>query len=121
MPTNRTPGSELWISKDGETVFVGRDYARQNEIDENKKQTSERSCFKACQTCGHCANSRRGCAVPKSYDRNAGKMIDCRSCEKFSFHDCNNGFLRDTFQRAEPFTEEHLKLLESTGGKPLID
>lgn len=105
---------------DGSRVFLGRDYALQNEIDEVKAKTQERACFKGCRTCGACANSRRDATYPKSYDSNEGKMIDCRACEKFRFHDCHNGVLRDTRQEAEPFTPDMIKIMDEQGGKPLI-
>lgn len=121
FPKKSRKDGELWITNDGSQVFIGRDYALQNEIDENKAKTKERSCFKECQFCSHCVASRRGCGNPRSYDAHAGKTIDCRSCEKFGFHDCNNGFLRTSRGDAEPFTEEAQKLIDSTGGKPLME
>jgi hypothetical protein len=110
-------GSALWQTKDGTRVFIGRNYALQNEIDENKQKTRERSCYKGCQTCGFCVNSRRNCAHPYNFDN--GKKVFCEGCEKFGFHDCNNGFLRNAHGEAEPFTEEAQKLFDQ-GGKPLI-
>lgn len=113
-------GSLLWQTPDGSQVFVGRDYALQNEIDEVKETTRGRACFKECRTCGACANSARDCTHTKTYDANARKMIDCRKCERFRFHDCHNGVMRNSHQDAEPFTEEQEKLIKQSGGKPLI-
>lgn len=119
---NRKPrkdGGGMFFT-DGHQVFIGRDYLNQNDINETLEKTRARSCFRGCRTCGACANSRRDATVPKSYDYNAGKMIDCRSCEKYRYHDCHNGWMRDTRQQAEPFTPDMIKLLEESGGKPLI-
>lgn len=113
-------GSQLFTNKHSDRVWKGRDYALQNEIDEAKEKTQNRACFKMCRTCGKCANSHRDSSHPFSHDSNVGKKIDCRKCEPFSFHDCHNGVLRDTHQDAEPFTFDMLKLLEESGGKPLI-
>lgn len=100
-------------------VVSGRDVTLQAEIDANMAKTRERSCFKGCRTCGQCANSRRGCQDPRSYDENAGKMVDCQGCERFRFHDCNNGFMRNARGEAEPFTEDAQKYFMQ-GGRPLI-
>lgn len=104
---------------DGTSVFIGRDWALQNAIDDAKRRTQNRSCFLACRTCGCCANSCRDATYPKSYDENSGKKVDCRGCEPYRFHDCHNGWMRDAHGDAEPFTDEALKLFKE-GGKPLI-
>src|SRR4051812_47052321 len=91
----RKDSSGLWADKDG-TVFIGADYALQNEINEKLEKRNKRACFKGCMTCGACANSRRGCAYPRSFDANAHKTVDCRSCEPFRYHDCNNGVMRNS-------------------------
>lgn len=117
----REPGSGLWTDKDGSQIFVGRDYALQNEIDEVRAKTRTRSCFTECQTCLQCKGSCRDNTYPKSYDSNAGKMVDCRGCEKFRFCDCRNGVYRNTRQEPEPFTPDHLSLIEMAEGKrPLM-
>lgn len=116
----RADRQQLWTTKDGEKVFIGRNYALQNQIDESKKKTQERSCFSACQTCGHCKASRRSCSADYSFDTNTGKRVHCAGCERFGFCDCANGFLRNAHGEAEPFTPDHQKLLKDTGGKPLI-
>lgn len=103
---------------DGTDIVIGRDYALQNEIDEVKAKTKSRSCFKECRTCGACANSKRDNTWQYSYDK--GKKINCKSCEKFRYHDCHNGVLRNTRQEAEPFTEDMYKIMDEKGGKPLI-
>lgn len=115
----RKGGEGLFTSDDNENIFIGRDYALQNEIDETKERTQSRSCFKGCRTCGCCANSRRDASYPYSYDEKAGKMISCKHCEKFRYHDCHNGWMRTSHQDAEPFTEEAVKFFNK-GGKPLI-
>lgn len=119
---NKKPRKDtgLFHGPDGKTIVIGKDWALQNEIDETKKATQERSCFKACRTCGCCANSRRDSSDPRSYDHNIRKTIDCRGCERFRFHDCHNGLMRDAHGEAEPFTEVQLQMLDETGGKPLI-
>lgn len=130
----RKDGAGLF-TLDGNDVFIGRDWALQNEINDTLAKTQARSCFKACRTCGACANSKRDNFTPRvvtdvkgnaqfvgprmSYDSNAHKWVDCRSCEKFRFHDCHNGWMRDSRQEAEPFTEDAQKLF-AQGGKPLI-
>lgn len=106
---------------DGNDIFIGKDFALQNEIDESRKATKARGCFKACKACDCCAASRRGTSHPYRFDSNAGKMKNCITCEKFRFHDCNNGFMRDSRQEAEPFTEEAQKLIKESGGKPYIE
>lgn len=133
----RKDGANIWFqTEDGSRVFIGRDYALQNEIDEKKAQTRARACFRECRTCGACSNSKRDNFTPqevktasgliqlksatKSYDEHAGKWIDCRKCEPFRFHDCHNGVMRNSHQDPEPFTEEQQKFLDQTGGKPLI-
>lgn len=115
----RNPGSGMFFT-DGEKVFIGRDYALQNQIDEAKAKTEARGCYKACRTCNACANSRRGTSYPRQFDSKQGKTIDCRGCEPFRFHDCNNGFMRNTHQEAEPFTPDQQKLIDESDGKPLI-
>jgi hypothetical protein len=121
---------------DGDQVFIGKDYALQNEIDETKLRTRARACFRECRTCGACSNSKRDNFVlqvvhhadgrvetkapTKSYDENTKKWIDCRECEPFRFHDCHNGWFRDSRQEAEPFTPDVIGLLKRSGGKPLI-
>lgn len=115
----RKPGSDLWLTKDG-TIVIGRDYVRQNEIDEAKQKTRARACFRECRTCGACSNSRRDATVTKQYDAHEKRDIDCRKCEPFRFHDCHNGWMRDSHQDAEPFTEDVQNLIDKYGGKPLI-
>lgn len=113
-------GSGLWTDKDG-TMFIGKDYAKQNEIEEAIAKRNARSCFRACGTCGACANSHRDGTYPYSYDHNARKNINCRSCEPHRFHDCNNGWFRDSYQKAEPFTDTQLDLLKlAEDGRPLM-
>lgn len=113
-------GADLFVLPGDEgKVFIGRDWAKHNEIQENLAKTKARACFRECRTCGACSNSRRDAPYKKMYDSNAGKMIDCRGCEKFRFHDCHNGWMRDSRQEAEPFTEEAQRLFKQ-GGKPLI-
>lgn len=108
-------------STDGKSLFLNREWEMQNEIERAKQRTQARACFRGCNTCGACANSRRDATYPKEYDNNAGKLIDCRKCEPFRFHDCHNGWLRNARQEAEPFTEEMTKLIEEgPGGRPLI-
>lgn len=132
----RKHGSDLWISKDGSQIFIGRDYAQQNAIDEAKLKTRSRSCYKECRTCGTCANSKRdnfnmqyiateaGLTLvkgpTKSFDNVTGRWVDCRTCEPYRFHDCHNGWMRDSRGEAEPFTEEAQRLIKESGGKPLI-
>lgn len=119
-PKPRKDGSGLFTT-DGSDIFIGKDWALQNEIEEVREETKARSCFRECRTCGCCANSRRSCTHPISYDFNSHSTVDCRSCERFRFHDCNNGLMRDSRQEAEPFTEEQIKLIEqSEDGRPLI-
>ena len=102
-------------------IFIGKDWALQNEIIENKEKTQSRSCFRECRTCGCCANSHRdGSSCVSSYDDNAGKRIACSTCEKFRFCDCRNGFFRNAHGDAEPFTDEVYKTLKELDGKPLI-
>lgn len=107
-------------TKDGSRVVLGRDWALQNEIDETKEKTKSRGCFRECRTCGACANSRRDASWPYSRDPDTGKTVNCNTCERFRFHDCHNGLMRDTRQDAEPFTEEQQKLIDQSGGRPLI-
>lgn len=104
---------------DGERWVIGADLLRNSDIEEHKRITRERACFRECRTCGCCANSSRDCTHPKTYDANAGKMIDCRGCEPFRFHDCHNGWMRDSYGDAEPFTDEAQRLFD-LGGRPLI-
>lgn len=117
-------------------IFIGKNWALQNDIDEAKAKTRARACFKECRTCGACANSKRDNFQPrafvikndkwvlqnphKSYDANAGKWVNCRDCEPFRFHDCHNGVFRDSRQEPEPFTPDVIKLLKESGGRPLI-
>lgn len=117
--SRKDPSSQLFVQGDN-TVIIGRNYALQNEIDETKKITQARACFIGCRTCGKCSNSQRDATVPMSYDENSRKWIDCRGCEPYSFHDCQNGVMRNAYQDAEPFTAEQQKILKETGGKPLI-
>lgn len=133
----KDPGSALWTTEDGSQVFIGRDYALQNEIDEKIAERNARSCFRGCNTCGACANSKRdnvnrqvftredGLAIVKgpgvSYDSNKHQWVNCRECEPFRFHDCHNGVMRDTHQDAEPFTQDQLDLIKlAEDGRPLI-
>lgn len=132
----RKQGVGFWTDGSGEIFAAGKDWALQNEIDEKKILTKSRGCFKECRTCGTCANSRRdnlntqvfvtesGRAVLKaptqSFDWINKKWIDCRACEPFRYHDCQNGFLRDAYGDAEAFTPDVIELLRNTGGKPLI-
>lgn len=117
---SRKPTSGLWTDKDGTRVFVGSEYHLTNEIQEVKEKTRARACFRECRTCGACSNSRRDATVPTQYDANAKRMIDCRKCERFRFHDCHNGVFRDAHQNAEPFTPDVIEMMKKTGGKPLI-
>lgn len=133
----KDPDSALWMSDDGSQVFIGRDYALQNEIDESIRKRNARSCFRECHTCGTCANSKRDAVNPQvsttetglqvvrgpgeSYDENSKSWINCRSCEPFRWHDCNNGFMRNSRGEAEPFTADQISLIESSEtGKPLM-
>lgn len=110
-----------WTDKSGSRVFIGRDYALQNEIDEAIAKRNARSCFRECMSCAACKNSARDSTYPKMYDDRAGKMIDCRSCEPFRFHDCANGVMRNSRQEAEPFTQDQLDLIAVAEGKrPLM-
>lgn len=119
-PRNPSSGLDFWTD-DGHNIFVGKDWALLNEIEENKLKTQSRSCYRECRTCGCCANSiRDGSSNSRCYDTNAGKRIACSSCEKFRFCDCRNGFMRNAHGDAEPFTEDQYKLLKETGGRPLI-
>lgn len=112
---------QYWTDKDGSRVFIGRDYALQNDIDEKIAERNERACFKGCRTCGACSNSARDATYPKMYDANEGKMIDCRACEPYRYHDCHNGVMRNTRQDAEPFTQDQIDLIELAENKrPLI-
>ena len=102
-------------------VFIGKDWALQNEINENKEKTKARSCYRECRTCGCCSNSiRDGSSNSRCYDEGIGRRIACTSCEKFRFCDCRNGFFRNAHGDAEPFTPDVVEMLKSTGGKPLI-
>lgn len=130
----RKDGSGLFTT-DGTDIIVGRDWAKQNDINDALARTRARACFKECRTCGSCANSRRDNFTPqvistaggeaklisphKSFDYNTRSWIDCRACEPYRFHDCHNGWMRDSDGDAEPFTEEAQKLF-AQGGKPLI-
>lgn len=105
---------------DGKQVILGADLLRNTEVQDAKAKTRERACFRECRTCGCCANSARDCTHTKTYDANAQKSVDCRGCEPFRFHDCHNGWFRDSYGDAEPFTPDLIQLLEESGGKPLI-
>lgn len=102
---------------DGKKVVIGADLLRNTEVADAKRKTEARSCFKACRSCGTCANSRRDSSYPFSLDR--GKLVGCKGCEPYRFHDCHNGWMRDSYGDAEPFTEEAQKLFDQ-GGRPLI-
>jgi hypothetical protein len=104
---------------DGSQVVIGTDLLRNTEILDAKERTKKRACFIECQTCGTCGNSRRGTSDPRRYDSNAGKVVNCIGCEPYRFHDCSNGFLRDSYGEAEPFTEDVQKLFDE-GARPLI-
>lgn len=105
----------------GGSILSASEWVKQNEVNENRERTQARSCYTKCRTCGHCSMSRRGCAAPYSYDANAQKKINCIGCEQNGFCDCVNGFLRDTYNRAEPFTDAQISLIESSEtGRPLI-
>lgn len=106
---------------DGSDIYIGKDWALQNEINETMEKTRNRGCFHACGSCGSCVNSRRGTSYPYRYDANAKKMKNCITCEPFRFHDCNNGWMRDSRQDAEPFTPDVIDLIKKSGGKPYID
>lgn len=106
---------------DGNDIYIGKDWALQSEIDEANRRTRSRACFKGCGTCGCCVNSRRGTSYPYRYDANAKKLKNCNNCEPFRFHDCNHGWMRDSRQEAEPFTDDVIDLIKKTGGKPYID
>lgn len=126
-----------WTDKDGSQVFIGKDYALQNEIDETRARTQARSCYRNCMSCGTCKASKRDNLHPQvetqptglkvvrgpqmSYDDNEGKWINCRDCEPFRFHDCHNGFMRDSRQEAEPFTQDQLDLIQlAVDKRPLM-
>lgn len=98
---------------DGHEIVIGADLLRNSEVQAAKAKTEARSCFKACRSCGSCSESRRDTSYPYRNGHN------CITCEPFRFHDCNNGWMRDSYGEAEPFTEEAQKLFED-GGKPLI-
>lgn len=115
----RKQGAGLYGLSGSDRIFVGKDWALQNDIDEAKVKTKERACFRACRTCGACANSRRGASYPYRFDANSREMINCKGCEPFRFHDCENGKMRDARQEAEPFTEDAEKYFKK-GGKPLV-
>lgn len=119
---NQRFGSLEGVFTDGSgLVFIGKDWALQNEINETKEKTQSRSCYKECRTCGCCGNSiRDGATCSSQYDANAGKMVSCTNCEKFRFCDCRNGFFRNAHGDAEPFTPDVVETLRTTGGKPLI-
>lgn len=115
----RKEGSGLFTLDGEDRIFIGKDWALQNEIDEAREKTRSRACFKECRTCGACSNSRRDASYPFQFDANEAKLVSCRGCERFRFHDCHNGWMRDSRGDAEPFTEDAQKLFKE-GGKPLI-
>src|SRR4051812_33765255 len=99
------PDSTMWTDPDGTQVFIGRDWALHNEIQDAKALTKTRSCFRECHTCGCCANSCRDSSHSKSYDAHTKKWVGCKGCEPFRWHDCHNGFMRNSRGEAEPFTQ----------------
>lgn len=105
---------------DGNDVYIGKDWALQSEIDEVKAKTKAKGCFRECRSCGACSASRRDAPSPYTVDPTTGKQHNCVTCEKFRFHDCHNGFMRDSRQEAEEFTEDVQKIIRERGGKPLI-
>lgn len=108
------------FTSNGEDIIIGADQLRNSEVQDARAKTHARSCFVECRTCGACANSRRDATVPTIYDYNAQKKIDCRGCEPFRFHDCHNGWMRDSYGDAEPFTPDVIKIIKEQNGKPLI-
>lgn len=105
---------------DGKTWVIGADLLRNSDVEEAKRVTRARACFKECRTCGACANSARDATYPYTYDDHERKNINCIGCEPFRYHDCHNGWMRDSYGDAEPFTPDVIKLLKESGGKPLI-
>ena len=111
---------DFWTD-DGHNIYIGKDWALQNEITETRLKTEARACYRACRTCNHCSNSLRdGSSCSSQYDANSGKMIHCTMCEKFGFCDCRNGFFRNAHQDAEPFTPDVQETIKTLNGKPLI-
>lgn len=108
------------FSIDGKGIVVGADLLRNAEVQEAKERTKARSCYVECHTCGACGVSRRSTSNPRRYDANAKKLIDCRKCEPFRFHDCAEGWFRDSYGDAEPLTEDVQKMFDEQGARPLI-
>lgn len=119
---NQRFGSLGGVFTDGSgSVFIGKDWALQNEITESRERTKSRTCYVECRTCGCCSNSLRdGSSCSRQYDGNEGKTVACTNCEKFRFCDCRNGYFRDAHGDAEPFTPDVVEMMRKNGGRPLI-
>lgn len=107
------------FTTDGTDIVIGADLLRNSEVLDAKEKTRARGCYVEDHTCGCCGVSRRGTSDPRRYDSNAGKLANCITCEPYRFHDCADGWFRDSYGDAEPLTEDVKKLFDE-GARPLI-